>query len=146
VAETNPNPTVSIAPVPSATVGPTAAPPVGRAERLDQLKADLVAVGVHDPVSDRERLGARLGAVLLVAGPVWAAVEYFVSHTGHNSLQQRDAMIGALFALCLTVVGAAVFLRYSGGRLVRLWMARSAVVTAQHHADLLEAVRTPPVP
>lgn len=127
MADTYPNPTLESpdTPVPG---------------RVEQLRADLAAVGVHDPVNDRERILARLGVLLMVAGPIWVAVEYFVSHSGHNSLQQRDAIIGALFGLALCVVGAALFLRYSGGRLLRLWMARSALVTAQHNADLLDAI------
>jgi hypothetical protein len=110
-------------------------------ERLDRLRDDLARVGPRDAVSTREQWLARAGAVLLALGPIWAAVEYFVSHSGHNSLQQRDAIIGALFGLTLSVAGAALFLRYSGGRLLRLWMARSALVTEQQHADLLAAVR-----
>ena len=131
-------------PAPTLPIDPTGGPPDALdGDRIARLRADLAEVGVHDPVSGRERLLARLGAALLLLGPVWAAIEYVVSHQGQNSLQQRDAMIGALFGLCLTVAGAALFLRYSGGRLLRLWMARSALVTAQQHADLLAAVRPP---
>ncbi len=51
-------------------------------------------------------------------------------------------MIGAIFGLTLVVAGAAVFLRYSSGRLLRLWMARSALVTEQHNEALFGAVRS----
>ena len=122
------------APPPTATAAPAS-------DRLERLRADLEAVGVHDPVADRERLLGRLGAVLLVLGPIWVAVEYLVSHSGQNSLQQRDAIIGALFGLSLSLAGVALFLRYSGGRLLKLWMARAALMADRQQAELVAAVR-----
>lgn len=98
-----------------------------RSSRVERFERDIAQSGVRDPVSVRERALLFLSAVLLVAGPGWVAASYFVSHSSQNSLVQRDAIIAALFGLSLTVAGAAMFLRYSGGRLARLWMARSVI-------------------
>lgn len=108
---------------------------------MDDVRADLDRLGARDPVAARERALGRFGALLMVLGPIWVAVEYAISHSGQNSLQQRDAIIGALFGLSLCVAGTALFLRYSGGRVLRLWMARSALVTEQQNEALVAAVR-----
>jgi ABC-type sulfate transport system permease component len=72
----------------------------------------------------REKLLARLGAALLVLGPVVALVAYSLSHSTENALQQRDAIVVGAVAVTLSVAGLALFLRYSLGALLRLWLAR----------------------
>ncbi len=106
----------------------------------EALGAELDRLGDTNPVGSREDLWCRVGAALLVLGPIWVAGAYVVSHSTRNSLQQRDAFVAALFGVALAVVGAALFLRYSVGRVLRLWMARSTVAQAQHLAALREAV------
>jgi len=41
--------------------------------------------------------------------------------------QQRDAIVVALSGVSIAVVGGAVFLRYSLGALLRLWLARQVL-------------------
>jgi hypothetical protein len=94
--------------------------------RIEALRSDLADLGRRRPAATRERLLLRLSGLLLIAGPAWIAVEYFVAHSTRSGLQQRDAIIGALFGLALTIVGAVLFLRYSGGRLWRYGISRLA--------------------
>jgi hypothetical protein len=79
----------------------------------------------------RERALTRLGVVLLVAGPVLGLVAYALSHGTTNALGQRDAIVLALVGVSVSVVGLAVFLRYSLGGILRLWLAR-AVAEREH--------------
>ncbi len=72
----------------------------------------------------RERTLARLGVVLLVAGPLLGLVPYFLSHGTTNALEQRDAIVLALIGVSVSVAGLALFLRYSLGGILRLWLAR----------------------
>ena len=72
----------------------------------------------------RERIFARLGAGLLVAGVVLGVVAYSNSHNTSEPLEQRDAIILALIGVSVSIGGLAVFLRYSLGALLRLWLAR----------------------
>lgn len=104
-------------------------------DRISRFRKDIAAMSVQDPVAGRERLLLRVGVVLLVAGPVWAVVEYFISHNTRNPLQQRDAMVGALFAVTLTIVGLALFVRYSLGRFLRFWLARLSFELEQARAE-----------
>ena len=93
-------------------------------DRVEQFKQDIAEMGVADPAAGRDRLLLILGAILLVVGPVVALVGYANSHGTINPLQQNDATITAIIGLSLTVVGAALFVRYSVARFLRFWLAR----------------------
>ena len=93
-------------------------------ERVGRLRSGLSDLDQSVPVAARERHLRRLGVALMVIGPGWIAVEYFVSHNTRSPLQQGDATIGSLWGLALLIVGVALFLRYSGGRLWRYGIAR----------------------
>ncbi len=95
-----------------------------RPERVEQFKAEIADMAVPDPAVARDRLLLRLGAALLVIGPVLAVVAYFVSHGTTSPLQQRDAVVLAIIGLTLTVAGAGIFARYSMAQFLRFWMAR----------------------
>ena len=73
----------------------------------------------------REKALARLGAVLLVAGPVLGVIAYLLSSGTTNPLQQRDAIVIALIGVSVSIAGLALFLRYSLGGILRLWLARA---------------------
>ena len=72
----------------------------------------------------RDRALLRLGAVLMVAGPVLGAFGYLRSSQTNSPLHQNDATIIAIVGLTVAVVGTALFLRYSLGEFLRFWMAR----------------------
>lgn len=107
-------------------------------ERVEALRSDLAELQRKRPAVGRERILLRLGGLLLIAGPAWIAVEYFVAHSTRSGLQQRDAIIGALFGLALVIVGGVLFLRYSGGRLWRYGISRLAADQDQLVALLTE--------
>lgn len=96
--------------------------------RVQQLEGELGRLQDQRPAPARERRLMRLGAVLMVLGPVWIIVEYFISHTATSGLQQRDALVGAIFGLAISVVGTGLFIRCS---LARLWRAGIAHLTAE---------------
>lgn len=117
-------------------------PPVVAGDaRIAALRDDLVRLQQRRPAVARERVLVRVGAALLVAGPAWIAVEYFVAHSTRSGLQQRDAIIGALFGLALTLVGGVLFLRYSAGRLWRFGVSRLAADQEALVALVDEALR-----
>lgn len=104
------------------------------------LQDRLGGAPLPGPVATRERTLLRLGGTLLVVGPLWAVVAYFVSHAADSSLQQRDALVAAVFGACLTMVGAALFLRYSIGRFLRFWLARLSYEQEAQAARLAQVV------
>jgi hypothetical protein len=96
-------------------------------DRVEQFKAEIADMGLRDPATGRERLLLRLGAVLLVAGPVIAVAAYIqdksTSGTG-LALTQGDDQILALMGVGIAVLGLGLFLRYSLANFLRFWLAR----------------------
>lgn len=94
--------------------------------RADRFVRELRELKIPDPAAGRSGLWLRLGVVLMVAGPVLAVLAYVMSHGTTNPLAQRDAITLALGGVAVSVVGAALFLRYSLTNFLRFWLARQS--------------------
>ncbi|GGL18839.1 hypothetical protein [Nocardia jinanensis] len=99
--------------------------------RADRFTAELAELKIPDPAAGHGALWLRTGVVLLVLGPVMALLAYLMSHNTSDALVQRDALIIALGGVALSIVGAALFLRYSLTGVLRYWMARQSYDLAQ---------------
>ena len=62
----------------------------------------------------------------MVLGIVLGVAAYLVSHRTSSSLTQGDAITIGLGGVTVSVVGAAIFLRYSLTGFLRFWMARQS--------------------
>ncbi len=94
--------------------------------RADRFVRELAELKIPDPAAGRPRLWLRLGVVLMVLGPVLAVSAYLLSHRTTDALVQRDAITVALGGVTVSIVGAALFLRYSLTGFLRFWMARQS--------------------
>jgi len=94
--------------------------------RADRFARELSDLKISDPAAGHPRLWQRLGAAAMVAGIAAGVVAYLVSHRTTSSLTQGDAVTIGLGGVTLSVVGAAVFLRYSLTGFLRFWMARQS--------------------
>lgn len=92
-------------------------------DRVEKFKADIADMRLKDPSIAREQQLLRLGGVMLVAGLVISIAAYFGSHSNQPPAQQ-DYVVVALIGVTVSVVGAALFLRYSIAQFLRFWMAR----------------------
>ena len=97
----------------------------------EDFRDGVAAMPIRGGTMARERSLARLGAALLIAGPVLAIIAYFLSHGTTNPLAQRDAMVVAMIGVTVSVAGLALFLRYSLGAVLRLWLARAVAEREQ---------------
>jgi len=97
----------------------TAAP-----DRIEQLKADLAELKVHDPAAGADRLATRLGLLGMAAGIVLAVIAYAMSHGTENPLSQRDALVLALIGVTVSVAGAALYLKGALSGFLRFWLVR----------------------
>jgi len=94
--------------------------------RADRFVRELAELKIPDPAAQRSGLWLRLGGTLMVLGLVLGASAYFISHNTTDPLVQRDALALALGAVAGSVVGSALFLRYSLTGFLRFWMARQS--------------------
>ena len=99
-------------------------------ERVEQFKQEIADMKVRDPATGRDRVLQRLGVALMVIGIALAIVAYFMSHgasadsASQGPAEQRDAVVLALGGIASTVVGGALFVRYSLAGFLRFWLAR----------------------
>lgn len=94
--------------------------------RADRFVRELAELKIPDPAAGRARLWLRLGGTLMVLGLVVAVSAYFLSHTTADPLVQGDALTLGLGGVAGSVVGSALFLRYSLTGFLRFWMARQS--------------------
>ncbi|MEY9836600.1 hypothetical protein [Streptacidiphilus sp. EB103A] len=113
--------------------------------RADRFVRDLAALKIPDPAAGRATLWLRLGVVLMLVGPVLAVTAYLMSRGTTDALTQGDALTVALAGITASVVGAALFLRYSLIGFLRFWLARQSydlslladrLLERDHHHDL----------
>lgn len=98
-------------------------------------RADDFVAGLPDPV-DRTRTEttfARIGMGIMGVGLLVAVVAAVLSQSSDNALDQSTQLTLAVAGLTATVLGGAVFLRYSFGRLLRFWLLR--ILHEQHRGN-----------
>ncbi|CAI7980618.1 conserved hypothetical protein [Frankia sp. Hr75.2] len=99
--------------------------------RADRFVRELGELKIPDPAAGRPQLWVRLGVALLVVGAALGVTAYAMSHGTRDPLVQRDALALGLGGVVASVVGAALFLRYSLTGFLRFWMARQSYDLAQ---------------
>jgi hypothetical protein len=109
-------------------------------DRVEQFKAQVADMGLRDPAAARDRLLLRASAALLAAGPIVGLIAYLMSHSSSDALAQRDAIVLALLGVGLSVVGTALFVRYSLGQVLRFWLARLTFEQAAQTDRVVEAL------
>ncbi|HEY5153093.1 MAG TPA: hypothetical protein VIJ47_00055 [Acidimicrobiales bacterium] len=109
-------------------------------DRVEQFRTEIASMGLRDPATRRDRSLLRVGAVLLVVGPILTIVAYVTSHGTNNPLQQGDAQVLAVIGLTVAVVGGALFVRYSMAHFLRFWLARLSFEQSAQTDRLVEAL------
>jgi len=111
-------------------------------DRLEEFQAELGRLRVRRTSPSNEQRLLLAGVVLMPLGLGLVLVGYLgASGTTELSSQVPYLISGGLLGLGLTVVGAALFLRYSMGRYLRFWLLRLIYEehrTADRQVDALE--------
>ncbi|HEX9030995.1 MAG TPA: hypothetical protein VF834_04070 [Streptosporangiaceae bacterium] len=94
--------------------------------RADRFVREVAELKIADPAAGRPRLWLRLGVTLMVLGLVLGTSAYLLSHHTSDPLAQRDAITIGLAGVTSSVVGSALFLRYSLTGFLRFWLARQS--------------------
>lgn len=95
-------------------------------DRTERFTQELEKLKIPDPAAARSQLWIRLGVTAMIGGVALGVIAYLMSHNTSDPLVQRDALTIALTGVAVTVVGSAVFLRYSLTNFLRFWLARQA--------------------
>ncbi|MGN6692886.1 MAG: hypothetical protein ACTHN0_01810 [Aquihabitans sp.] len=93
-------------------------------ERRQQFEADIAQVRVKTGGAAGEPRLIALGVVLMVVGAAVALIAFIASGSQSDTRDVLSTIILAVLGLTVSVIGAAVFLRYSLGRFLRFWLLR----------------------
>lgn len=94
--------------------------------RADRFVRELAELKIPDPAAGRAGLWLRLGVALMTLGLVLVVSAYLISHSTTDQLVQGDALTLGLGGVAGSVVGSALFVRYSLTGFLRFWMARQS--------------------
>jgi hypothetical protein len=94
--------------------------------RADRFARELADLKIADPAAGHPRLWQRGGGALMVLGIVLGVAAYLISQRTGDSLTASTAITIALGGVTLSLVGGAIFLRYSLTGFLRFWMARQS--------------------
>ncbi len=109
-------------------------------DRIEQFKADVAELKLKTGTAGRESVLQALGVVLMVAGVGVALIAYQVSLSQDDPRDIQSGIILAIAMLALTVVGAALFLRYSLAKFLRFWLLRQLYEGQAHVDQVVDAV------
>lgn len=111
-------------------------------DRLDEFQAELARLRSRGSTTSAEQRLLLAGAVLMPVGLVLILMGYLgASGTTELSSQVPYLISGGVLGLGCTIVGAALFLRYSLARYLRFWLLRLIYeqhTTANRQIDALE--------
>src|SRR5262245_19411142 len=111
-------------------------------ERVEQFKTEIAEMNLRDPSTTRDRQLLRLGVGLLVVGIAVGIYAYTLSHGTNDPLQQRDAIVVGLAAVCVSIAGAALFVRSSVGQFLRFWIARLTYEQQAQTDRVVDAIKS----
>ena len=102
-------------------------------DRAQRFREEVARLRARTDATAVERRMLRAGWALMALGVVICIVAWLSSMSQTFLEDQNESIVLAIGGAAITVAGAAVFLRYSLGRFLRVWLLR-----------LLYEARTPP--
>lgn len=93
-------------------------------DRRAEFEAQLAEVRIKTGTAETEQRWMTVGMVLAVIGVIVAVVSAIASQGLADPRDIQNAIVFAVAGLSLSVLGGAVWLRYSVGRFMRFWMLR----------------------
>jgi hypothetical protein len=93
-------------------------------DRRSEFEAQLAAVRVKTGSAETDKRWTTIGLIAAGAGIVITIVAFIVSGGQSDTRDVLSSVILALVGLGLTVLGSALFLRYSFGQYLRFWLLR----------------------
>ena len=110
-------------------------------DRIDQFKTDMGEMKLKTTGSSKEGALQIIGAVLMVVGIVLAFAMWQSSQGQSDARDIQSSIIFAIGAMCVTITGAAMFLRYSLAKFMRFWLLRQLYEGQAHIDQVVAAVK-----
>jgi membrane protein YqaA with SNARE-associated domain len=110
-------------------------------ERAEQFKADAAQMNLKAGSASTDTLLQVIGLLLMIAGVAAAVLLAIASKSISDTRSIQNNIIWAVAMLCLTVLGLGVFLRYSLGKFMRLWLLRQIYENHAHTDQVIESLK-----
>ena len=95
-----------------------------------ELKLQFKKLNQKQGSNERDRIYEVIGLIVLFGGAICALVAYFVAGSQNSgnaaidNLEHNEHTILALFGIASSIVGGFIYLRFSIGRYLRVWLLR----------------------
>ena len=93
-------------------------------DRAEEFQKQIAAMPTKTSRGSSEQVLLVIGILLMLAGIVLGFIGYFSSTNASDSRDQNEMIILAILGVSLSLMGVAIFLRYSFGRFLRFWLLR----------------------
>jgi hypothetical protein len=110
-------------------------------ERVERFKTEAAELNLKAGNPGREGLYQTIGLIAVVAGIVIAFLAFGGSQSMDDARDIQSQTILAIGGLALTVGGGIVFLRYSLGKFLRLWLLRQMYEGQAHVDQIVEHIK-----
>ena len=110
-------------------------------ERVEKFKTDAAELNLKAGNPNREGLFQTIGLLAAAVGIVIAFVAFSASQGMDDGRDIQSQTILAIAGLALTIGGGIVFLRYSLGKFLRLWLLRQMYEGQAHVDQIVESVK-----
>ena len=93
-------------------------------DRAEEFQEQIAAMRTKTSRGSSEQVLLVIGILLMLAGIVLGFIGFFSSTNASDHRDQNEMIILAILGVSLSLLGVAIFLRYSIGRFLRFWMLR----------------------
>ena len=93
-------------------------------DRAEEFQEQIAAMRTKTSRGSSEQVLLVIGILLMLAGIVLGFISYFSSTNTDKALDQNELIILAITGVSLSLLGVAIFLRYSISRFLRFWLLR----------------------
>ena len=108
--------------------------------RIDQFKTEVTDLNLKTGSASRERGAMIFGLLLMVVGAVGAFLCYVSSRNLGDARDIQGQIVFAIAFLTLSVLGAALFVRYSFASFLRMWLLRQLYEGQANTDRIVEAI------
>src|SRR5256885_7257114 len=110
-------------------------------ERAEQFKADAAQLNLKAGSASTDTLLQAVGIVLMIVGIVVSILLATASKSISDARSIQTNIVWGCAMVCVTLLGLGLFLRYSLGKFLRMWLLRQIYEGQSHIDKVVEAVK-----